>query len=191
MKKLYLIRHGITEGVEKRWYYGRTDLPLTEAGRQACIEEGKGWHLPDTVRFATTGLLRTEQTLEAMFGIHEHFTVPEMREMDVGEFECKTYYELADNPAYQAWLGDPTGETQIPGGESNRVFRERVVRGLNRLIALPDEEIALVCHGGTICCSMFYLFPEAKGSFFDWHSLPCHGYAAIFENGKPVNFEQF
>ena len=35
VSKIYLIRHGITEGNEKRWYYGGADLPLTEGGREA------------------------------------------------------------------------------------------------------------------------------------------------------------
>ncbi|MBQ1471194.1 MAG: histidine phosphatase family protein, partial [Eubacterium sp.] len=28
--KLILIRHGITEGNLKRWFYGAVDIPLTE-----------------------------------------------------------------------------------------------------------------------------------------------------------------
>ena len=190
MRELIMIRHGITEGIEKRWYYGKTDLPLSEAGYRMCAEEGKNWHLPKDVQFATTGMLRTKQTLEAMFGPHESLLIPEMREMDMGEFECKTYYDLVDNPAYQAWLSDAAGETRIPGGESNRQFRERVVQGLNRLIREPAQTIALVCHGGTICTVMFHLFPEVRENFFDWHCEPCHGYAVHFENEKPVDYEQ-
>ena len=33
MRKLYMIRHGITEGIEKHLYYGRTDMPLTRIVR--------------------------------------------------------------------------------------------------------------------------------------------------------------
>lgn len=43
VSKIYLIRHGITEGNEKRWYYGGADLPLTEGGKQtlrALAEKG-------------------------------------------------------------------------------------------------------------------------------------------------------
>lgn len=32
--KLYLIRHGQSEGNVKDLWYGRSDLPLTELGRQ-------------------------------------------------------------------------------------------------------------------------------------------------------------
>ena len=190
MKKLYMIRHGITEGIEKHWYYGNTDMPLTEAGRAMCISEGKGWNLPQTVEYASSGMLRAEQTLEYMFGAHPHRVFPDLREMNVGAFECKTYDQLKDNPAYQAWLSDTTGETLIPDGESNRIFRDRVVRGLNAPHETYSGDVALVCHGGVICAAMFYLFPEARGSFYDWRSQPCHGYAACFEQGRPVRFEE-
>lgn len=189
MKKIYWIRHGITEGIEKHWYYGNTDMPLTEAGHAMCAVERANWNLPEKTAYATSGMLRAEQTLEGLFGPRSHRVIPELREMNVGEFECKTYDELKDVPAYQAWLSDTTGETRIPGGESNHEFRDRVVRGLNALLADPADEIAVVCHGGVICAAMFYLFPEARGSFYDWSSKPCHGYAAYFEQGRPVRFE--
>ena len=34
MKKscIHFIRHGITEGIVNRWYYGETDLPLIDEG---------------------------------------------------------------------------------------------------------------------------------------------------------------
>ncbi len=190
MKKLYMIRHGITEGIEKHWYYGKTDLPLTENGAKMCAEIGKRLHLPETAQFATTGMLRTIQTMNAMFGPHEALSYPEMREMDVGIFECKSYYELAKTKAYQAWLNDSTGDFRIPGGESNRMFRARVMQGLNRLLNEPAEEIVLICHGGTICTVMLNLFPEEGESFFNWHCDPCRGYSVRFEDRKPVSFAQ-
>ena len=32
LSRIYLIRHGKTEGNRNHWYYGSTDLPLTEEG---------------------------------------------------------------------------------------------------------------------------------------------------------------
>ena len=34
--KIVLIRHGITTGNVQKLYYGKTDLPLSEAGRALC-----------------------------------------------------------------------------------------------------------------------------------------------------------
>ena len=36
MNTLYMIRHSLTEGNERRLYYGATDLPLSENGRTLC-----------------------------------------------------------------------------------------------------------------------------------------------------------
>ncbi len=190
MRKLYMIRHGITEGIEKHLYYGRTDMPLTEAGRALCVSEGKKWNLPDTIEYATSGMLRTEQTLELMFGAHPHKTYPDLREMNVGAFECKTYDQLKDDPAFQTWMNDTAGESTIPGGESNRIFRSRVARALDGLHEIYSGDVMLVCHGGVICSAMLYLFPEARPSFYDWTVESCHGYAIYFEDGKPVRFEE-
>ena len=38
VSKLIVIRHGITEGNEKRWFYGKTDLPLLEKGKETLLE---------------------------------------------------------------------------------------------------------------------------------------------------------
>ena len=35
MRRLTLIRHGLTEGNVRRWYYGALDLPLCETGKSA------------------------------------------------------------------------------------------------------------------------------------------------------------
>ena len=32
--KIYLIRHGITEGNQKKWFYGAADIPLADEGRE-------------------------------------------------------------------------------------------------------------------------------------------------------------
>ena len=39
--KLYLIRHGQSEGNVKDLWYGRSDLPLTELGRQQAAQVGQ------------------------------------------------------------------------------------------------------------------------------------------------------
>ena len=98
--KLFLLRHGLTEANERRLYYGRTDLPLSEAGRaalRACAAP------PAVVRYFTSGLLRTEQTLEILCGSVPHTALPGLREMDFGAFEMKSYSELKDDPDFRRW----------------------------------------------------------------------------------------
>ena len=65
MNPIYLIRHGKTQANLLHLYCGSTDLPLSQQG----IDQLRTlhYHLPP-VRFLTSGMKRTEQTLELLFG---------------------------------------------------------------------------------------------------------------------------
>ena len=71
MRRLTLIRHGLTEGNVRRWYYGALDLPLCEAGQAAVQEAAAGGLYPpySGERILTSGMLRTEQTLRLIYGV--------------------------------------------------------------------------------------------------------------------------
>ena len=47
VSKLIVIRHGITEGNEKRWFYGKTDLPLLKRGRETLLEYKRAGVYPE------------------------------------------------------------------------------------------------------------------------------------------------
>ena len=50
MRHLTLIRHGLTEGNVRRWYYGALDLPLCEAGADALREAAAAGLYPPIVQ---------------------------------------------------------------------------------------------------------------------------------------------
>ena len=105
---IYLIRHGKTEANEQHLYCGSTDLPLSKKGR----EELQGLHYAfSPQRFVTSGMKRTNETLQILFGTVSFSTDSRFREVDFGDFEMKTYEELKDDPAYQRWLTGRTGKT--------------------------------------------------------------------------------
>ena len=89
---LYLIRHGDTEGTIKDLFYGSTDLPLVDQGvQQVKALRGHGvYPSPDGAKLYTSGMLRTEQTFELIFGDRSHDTIPDLKEIGVGIFEMKT-----------------------------------------------------------------------------------------------------
>ena len=62
---IYLIRHGKTEANEKHLYCGSTDLPLSKAGKEAL--QGVHYDIKN-VRFITSGMKRTNETLQMLFG---------------------------------------------------------------------------------------------------------------------------
>ena len=93
MRRLTLIRHGLTEGNVRRWYYGALDLPLCEAGADALREAAAAGLYPPIgqAKILTSGLLRTEQTLRLLYGDVPHEVWPELREISFGIFEGKSY----------------------------------------------------------------------------------------------------
>lgn len=170
MSRLYLIRHGKTEANLRHRYCGSTDLPLSEAGR----EELKGLHYEiANVRFLTSGMLRTEQTLAALFGDVPHEKRPAFREVDFGIFEMHTYEELKNDPAYLDWITGDNMANVPPKGESGNQMLARV---LTALPELTQEDTVLVTHGGVIAAIMEHLFPEENKSRYQWQPEPGHGY---------------
>ena len=178
MRELILIRHGLTEGNEKHWYYGGTDLPLSAAGKEQLLARKREGVYPDTAgkRLITTPYRRTRETLALLYPGAEAEELPELREVNFGEFECKSYDDLKDNAAYQAWLAGDWYNTAPPGGESFGAAEVRLTAALQKLLA-REEDALLVVHGGTILVFMELLFPEAHKTQYEWQPAPGGGWA--------------
>ena len=96
MNRLVLLRHGRTEGTERHLYYGATDLPLLEDGVQNLqLAAARGvYPSPDGFTFATSGMLRANQTLRAIYGDVPFSVIGDLREVNFGIFEMKSYEDL-------------------------------------------------------------------------------------------------
>ena len=166
---IYLIRHGKTEANEKHLYCGSTDLSLSVAGR----EELQNIHYDiNNVRFITSGMKRTNETLRIMFGDVPYEVDPRFREVDFGIFEMHSYDELKDSRAYQDWLtGD--NEANIPShGESGAQMKVRALEAFSEI----KEDICIITHGGVIATIMEHLFPGEGKNRYQWQPKPGHGY---------------
>ena len=170
---IYLIRHGKTPANEAKLYCGSTDLELSEAG----IEELKGRNYDFSAdRYITSGMKRTEQTLRLLFGDVPFIREPELREVDFGAFEMKSYEQLKDDPDYQLWLTGDNEANTPPGGESGRAMTARVIRAYRRIAALPGDTV-IVTHGGVIAAIAASLYPQEGKSRYQWQPKPGCGYA--------------
>lgn len=177
MKKLILVRHGLTRGNLERLYYGSTDLPLSGEGVRQLLSRKAAGGYPDAhgMLVVTSGMLRTEQTLEAIWGEIPHERWPDLREMDFGAFEMHGYAELKDRADYQAWLAGEMEKNKTPGGESMLDAQRRVLSGLQKMQA-QERDVLAVVHGGTIVSIMQSLFPNAGKNFYEWVPQPGYGY---------------
>lgn len=170
---IYLIRHGKTPANEAKRYCGSTDLALSEAG----IKELKGRNYAFSAdRYITSGMKRTEQTLRLLFGEVPFTREPELREVDFGLFEMKSYEQLKDDPSYQLWLTGDNEANTPPGGESGRDMTARVIRAYQRIARMPGDTV-IVTHGGVIAAIMASLFPREGKNRYQWQPKPGCGYA--------------
>jgi len=178
--EIHLIRHGKTTANERRLYCGATDLPLSEDGADEIrLLKSRGIY-PAAALFFTSGLIRTEQTLDIIFGDVPRDAVPGIAEYKFGSFEMQSYEDLKERPDYQAWITDETGGVQCPGGESKNRFSKRAIDGFNAILNRAGGCTAFVsCHGGTIACVMEYLYPNTQ-NFYEWQPKPGRGYTLIY-----------
>lgn len=166
---MYLIRHGKTAANEQRLYCGSTDLPLSEDGAAELRQLRYSIH---PAYFVTSGMKRTRETLEILFGDVPYAVDPRFREVDFGDFEMKSYCQLQDNPAYQAWISGDNAANVPPNGESGVQMTRRVLEAFREL---PDGT-ALIAHGGVIAAIMGSLFPEEGKHRYQWQPENGCGY---------------
>ena len=179
MLKLWLIRHGMTEGNRHQRYIGVTDEPLCEEGRNLLSNVT----YPRVQALFVSPLRRCRETARILFGDQEQRVIELLAECDFGEFENKNYKELAYNPHYQEWV-DSNGTLPFPGGESKEECAARNLKGFEEVLeVLRNEgitEAALVVHGGTIMNIMeTYALP--KKAFYEWHVGNGCGYEVELE----------
>ncbi len=205
ISKICLIRHGITEGNKQKLYYGHADIPLSDEGIAELKKLAGDGIYPDGsgADFYTSGLRRTEQTLELIYGKCRHETVEGLKEINFGDFEMKSYRELKELEEYKTWIADKRGDLSPPNGESLQAFYRRVVRSFENLKAKHmlkvmamrhREEEALsivVCHGGTISAILESIYPREKDNLYGWIPEPGHGYILSLEDMHVFDTDRF
>ena len=184
--ELMFMRHGRTKGNEERRYVGRTDEGILpeETDVLAIIRErlnaGEDAFLPELL--FVSPMLRTRQTAQIVFPEMEQILVEDLREADFGSFEYKTYEDIKDDPAYQAYI-DSGGRTPFPGAEDGDAFRRRCCDAFSSCLRNAKEQdaqrIAFVIHGGTVMAVLERFAKE--GGYYEWHMENGEAYLAEYE----------
>ncbi|MDR0197659.1 MAG: histidine phosphatase family protein [Oscillospiraceae bacterium] len=150
---IFLIRHGITEGNLRGEYIGVTDIPLCEQGREAISGCVKNKMYPSVEKVYVSPLKRCVQTAELIYPEHTLHYIDNLRECDIGEFECKTIEQLAGLPEYEEWIKGGMN-ARAPGGESHGEFTLRCVAGLNEVFTdiscSGARKASVITHAGVI-----------------------------------------
>jgi alpha-ribazole phosphatase len=153
MARLLLIRHGITKLHENDRFWGKTDVPLSNAGiKQAGQLRERLANEKITAVFSST-LNRARSTAEIIAGGHKVKVVAykELCECNFGFVEGLTYSEIKHTyPALAEELSS-WKFVSFPGGETLEQLNGRVKTFVKTLDALkPTDTAAIVSHGGPL-----------------------------------------
>ena len=121
MLSIILLRHGKTQGNLENRYNGRTDEPLCALG---IAEAEAGAHHPEIPLVYASPMLRAQQTAKIFFPNAQIETIPDLREMDFGDFEGRTAEEMEQNETYRAWVAGGCVNS-CPNGEGIPDFARR------------------------------------------------------------------
>lgn len=111
--EIVLVRHGETEWSRSGQHTGRTDIPLTDAGREAARLLAARLARWPFERVLSSPLQRALETCR-LTGLGERAEVrPELLEWDYGRYEGRTTVEIrTERPSWSLWRdGTPEGET--------------------------------------------------------------------------------
>lgn len=137
---IHLIRHEKTKANEEKKYIGWTD---------ESIMVKKPLQIPiQATKVYGSDLKRCVETAKLYFPKANYHAYSELRELNFGDFEMKTYEQLKDNSVYRKWIDFPESITP-PNGESFISFKNRIIDAFYRIVSTSGEYVFVV-HGGVI-----------------------------------------
>jgi len=137
---VWLIRHGETEWSATGRHTGRSDVPLTAAGREQAqaLERHLQGKRFDRVLVSPLSRARDTCRLAGFEPVAE--TRPDVAEWDYGEYEGRTTPEIREKrPGWSVWTHD------LPGGESVEQVGARADRVVADLAEAPGM-VAVFSH---------------------------------------------
>jgi probable phosphoglycerate mutase len=139
--RLVLARHGETAWSKSGQHTGRTDIPLTDLGREQARRLGEVLGGRPFSRTFSSPLSRASDTARlAGFGAGLQID-PDLREWDYGAYEGRRRVDIAeDDPGWTIW------SRPIPGGESLVELGERADRVIARLLPIGGD-VLVFSHG--------------------------------------------
>ena len=180
MMRFYLIRHGQTDWNIEGKIQGKTDIPLNQTGLHQAELLARGMRSREIAAVYTSPLLRARQTAELLAGEKglPVQVIPELREVDFGLWEGKTWEEIeAEYPRdLHCWEENPA--VGMPtGGETIDCCKMRCRRAVERILAEEENlpaaaaadgdvpacrDVAVVAHGGILVHVVDYLLRNQK-----------------------------
>ncbi|TAN72942.1 MAG: alpha-ribazole phosphatase [Gallionella sp.] len=147
MQTLYLIRHTMPH-IAPGICYGQLDIGVADSFEKEA--NGILHWLPPVELIITSPLQRTRRLAEHLAQAQRRELRSDARLMEkhFGAWEGKAWGDIA-RTEIDAWAADVPGYAP-PGGESAQQLMRRVQTCLHDVAQLPQQNIALIAHGGSI-----------------------------------------
>jgi len=138
--RVFAVRHGETEWSLDGRHTGRTDVPLTDAGRQRAEQVGRGLRGRPFAMVLTSPLARARDTA-FLAGFDGAVPDDDLREWDYGDYEgLKTLDIRRERPGWFLW------DDGVPNGESIHEVAARADRVIARVRDI-DGDVLVFAHG--------------------------------------------
>jgi broad specificity phosphatase PhoE len=140
-RQIWLFRHGETEWSLSGQHTGRTDLPLTPAGRRRAQAIGRRLSGRPFALVLSSPLSRALETCRlAGYGDVAERT-PDLMEWDYGDYEGRRTVDIQkERPGWSLWRDG------VPGGETVEQVGARARRVI-KIADAADGDVALFAHG--------------------------------------------
>lgn len=163
-RQVWLVRHGETEWARLGRHTGRTDIPLTDAGREQALALGARLAGRSFSLVLTSPLSRAAET--AALAGYGDLALPDddLMEWDYGALEGRTTPDIqTEFPDWAIWTGS------WPGAETVEQVGQRVDRVIARCLA-PDVsgDVLLFAHGHLlrVLAARWLQLPPENGGLF-------------------------
>ncbi|MBL8730898.1 MAG: histidine phosphatase family protein [Planctomycetes bacterium] len=155
-RRLWLVRHGETEGQSSLRFHGRNDVRLCDEGRQQIRNLAPLLQGVDFERVVHSPLARAAESasiLAALCALPAGRLAADerLREISFGACEGMTEAEIeAAFPGFLARFRAGEADT-FPAGEPRPEFARRVAAAMDDLLGLPwQRDVLVVAHRGTL-----------------------------------------
>ncbi len=164
-RRIWLVRHGLTEWNMRQRFCGHSDIPLSTQGRVQARWLARRLQEEKISTIYTSDLSRARETAEIIASQRTQAVPvkvsPAWREIDFGAWEGLTYEEIVERFKDQLGFFNDPEHSSPPNGESLAHLLQRV-RAELAVIACSDNlpmegDAVIVSHGGplrVLLCSL-------------------------------------
>lgn len=183
--EILLIRHGKTKANLRREYTGRIDYPLCDEGvNELKVLSNMINSILKIEMLFSSPMIRCIETSKIYYPNYKPIIIENLKEIDFGIFEGKTFEELSHIEEFQKFV-EHSWQSNIPDGENPKDFSKRCLEGFNEVINILQDNNkkygVIVCHGGVIMSLLHQLIIDDTMDFYDYYSENGKGYHLSYD----------